>query len=352
MSTGSQHPEFKVNEKMQYRRLGPSGVRVSNLSIGGWLTIGGTVKGDPVKEIIQTAFENGINFIDVAEGYADGNSERELGRVLKELNIRRSDIVLSTKVFFGVRKGPNATGLSRKHIVEGLEESLERLQTSYVDVYFAHRPDPSVPMEEIVRAFNYCINAGRAHYWATSEWSATEIEEAYHVVDKFGLVGPIAEQAQHNLFHRDRPEVEYKPLYEKYGIKTTVWSALASGLLTGKYNDGIPENSRFYQHKDFFNKTLQSLETPEGKAKLEKIRALTKFAKEELDTGIIQLSLAFIAALPTTGTVILGASSAKQLEEQLLTLDVIPKMTPEIVEKIEAILQNKPKQPPSLRAKY
>jgi len=163
------------------------------------------------------------------------------------------------------------------------------------------------------------------------------------------LIGPIAEQAQHNLFHRERPEVEFKPLYEKYGIKTTVWSALASGLLTGKYNDGIPKGSRFDNHGTFFNDTIKKLESPEGKAKLEKIRTLTKFAKDELDTGIIQLSLAFIAALPTTGTVILGASSAKQLEEQLLALDVIPKMTPQVIEKIEEILDNKPKQPTSAR---
>lgn len=349
MSNETEYREFKINEKMQYRRLGPSGLRVSLLSIGGWLTIGGTVKGDPVKEIIQTAFDNGINFIDTAEAYAAGNSERELGRVIKELKIRRSDIVLTTKVFFGVRKGPNATGLSRKHIIEGLNESLERLQTDYVDVYFAHRPDPSVPMEEVVRAFNWCINAGKAHYWATSEWSAMELEEAFHIADKLGLIGPIAEQAQHNLFHRERPEAEYKPIYEKYGIKTTVWSALASGLLTGKYNDGIPKDSRFDNHKDFFNDTLKKLESPEGKAKLEKIRTLTKLAKDELDTGIIQLSLAIIASLPTTGTVILGASSAKQLEEQLLTLDVIPKITPEIIEKVEEILQNKPAQPKNMR---
>ncbi|KIM26099.1 hypothetical protein M408DRAFT_330859 [Serendipita vermifera MAFF 305830] len=349
MSNETEYREFKINEKMQYRRLGPSGLRVSLLSIGGWLTIGGTVKGDPVKEIIQTAFDNGINFIDTAEAYAAGNSERELGRVIKELKIRRSDIVLTTKVFFGVRKGPNATGLSRKHIIEGLNESLERLQTDYVDVYFAHRPDPSVPMEEVVRAFNWCINAGKAHYWATSEWSAMELEEAFRIADKLGLIGPIAEQAQHNLFHRERPEAEYKPIYEKYGIKTTVWSALASGLLTGKYNDGIPKDSRFDNHKDFFNDTLKKLESPEGKAKLEKIRTLTKLAKDELDTGIIQLSLAIIASLPTTGTVILGASSAKQLEEQLLTLDVIPKITPEIIEKVEEILQNKPAQPKNMR---
>ncbi|KAG8831124.1 hypothetical protein FRC20_008214, partial [Serendipita sp. 405] len=229
-----EYREFKMNPKMEYRRLGPSGLRVSSLSLGGWLTLGGTVKGDPVKDIVQAAFDNGINFIDVAESYAGGNSEREVGRVLKELNIRRSDIVLSTKVFFGVRKGPNATGLSRKHIFEGIHESLERLQTDYVDVYFAHRPDPSVPMEEVVRAFNWCINSGKALYWGTSEWSAREIEEAFHVANKFGLIGPIAEQPQHNLLHRQRPEVEFAPIYEKYGIKTTVWSCLASGKLTGK----------------------------------------------------------------------------------------------------------------------
>jgi len=349
MTSSQDYYEFKTNEKMEYRRLGPSGVRVSALSIGGWLTIGGTVNGDPVREIIKAALDNGINFIDVAEGYANGNSERELGRVLKELNVRRSDVVLSTKVFFGVRKGPNATGLSRKHIIEGLEESLERLQTSYVDVYFAHRPDPTVPMEEVVRAFNWCINAGKAHYWATSEWSAHEISEAYDVANRLNLVGPIAEQAQHNLLHRERPEVEYKPLYAKYGIKTTVWSALASGLLTGKYNDGIPEGSRFDQHKDFFKQRLQELQSPEGQAKLEKIRQLTKFAKDELDTGTIQLSLAVIASMPHTGTIILGCTSPKQLEEQLQTLDIIPKITPEVMEKVEAILQNKPTQPKNWR---
>ncbi|CAG7846100.1 Putative voltage-gated potassium channel subunit beta AltName: Full=K(+) channel subunit beta [Serendipita indica DSM 11827] len=337
--------EFKMNPKMEYRRLGPSGLRVSALSLGGWLTLGGTVKGDPVKEIVKKAWENGINFIDTAEAYAQGNSEREIGRVLKELKIRRSDLVLSTKVFFGVRKGPNATGLSRKHIIEGLHESLERLQTPYVDIYFAHRPDPTVPMEEVVRAFNYCINAGLAHYWATSEWSAREIEEAFHVADKLGLVGPIAEQAQHNLLHRERPEVEYAPIYAKYGIKTTVWSALASGKLTGKYNDGIPKDSRFANHSEFFKDTVAKLESPEGKAELDKIRALTKYAREELNTGIIPLSLAYIAAMPNTGTIILGASKPEQLDEQFEALDLIPRITEEVREKVEAILDNKPKEP-------
>ncbi|PVG02613.1 putative potassium channel beta subunit protein [Serendipita vermifera] len=342
MSSEQQYYEFKVNDKIEYRRLGPSGLRVSQVSLGGWLTLGGTVKGDPVKDIVKTALDNGINFIDTAEAYAQGNSERELGRVFKELNIRRSDIVLSTKVFFGVRKGPNATGLSRKHIIEGLTESLERLQTDYVDIYFAHRPDPTVPMEEIVRAFNYCINTGKAHYWATSEWSAVQLEEAFHVADKLGLIGPIAEQAQHNLFHRERPESEYLPIYEKYGIKTTVWSALASGLLTGKYNDGIPKGSRFDNHKDFFKNTIADLESPKGQQKLEKIRALTKYAEEELGAGIIQLALAYIIQMPNTGTVILGASSPQQLEDQLKVLDLLPKIDDAVREKVEAILDNKP----------
>ncbi|KAG8797414.1 hypothetical protein FRC16_008884 [Serendipita sp. 398] len=298
-----------------------------------------------IKDIVQAAFDNGINFIDVAESYAGGNSEREVGRVLKELNIRRSDIVLSTKVFFGVRKGPNATGLSRKHIFEGIHESLERLQTDYVDVYFAHRPDPSVPMEEVVRAFNWCINSGKALYWGTSEWSAREIEEAFHVANKFGLIGPIAEQPQHNLLHRQRPEVEFAPIYEKYGIKTTVWSCLASGKLTGKYNDGIPENSRFAQHSTFFKDTIAKLQSPEGQAELEKVRQLTQYAKEELNTGIVQLSLAYIAAMPQTGTIILGASTPEQLLEQLEALDLIPKIDEGVREKVEGILKNKPEGP-------
>jgi len=332
---------------MQFRRLGPSGLRVPVFSLGSWLTLGGTVTGDPVKEIIKLAYENGINMFDTAEGYAKGRSELEMGRVIKELGYRRTDMVITTKLFFGTRSGPNDTGLSRKHIIEGTQASLERLGLDYVDVIFAHRPDYSTPMEEIVRAFNYVIEKGWAFYWATSEWSARDIEEAYHVADKLNLIAPIAEQCQHHMFHRERPEREYAPLYKKYAIGTTVWSALASGLLTGKYNNGIPENSRFATHSDFFKDTLRSLNEEEGHTKIRKVQELTKLAETELGCSVTHLALAWVAKNPNTSTVILGATKPEQVLDNLKALDVIPKLTPEILNKIDAILDNKPAPTPS-----
>ncbi|KAG8219205.1 NADP-dependent oxidoreductase domain-containing protein [Butyriboletus roseoflavus] len=329
-------------KNMPFRRLGPSGLRVPVFSLGGWLTLGGTVIGDPVKEIIKVAYENGINMFDTAEGYAKGRSEVEMGRVINELGYRRTDLIITTKLFFGTRSGPNDTGLSRKHIIEGTQACLERLGLSYVDVIFAHRPDYSTPMEETVRAFNYVIEKGWAFYWATSEWSARDIEEAYHIADKLNLIPPIAEQCQHHMFHRERPEKEYAPLYKKYAIGTTVWSALASGFLTGKYNNGIPENSRFATHSDFFKDTLKSLSEEEGRAKISKVQRLTEFAETELGCSMSHLALAWIAKNPNTSTVILGASKPEQVLDNLKALDVIPKLTPEVLDKIEAILDNKP----------
>lgn len=319
---------------MPFRRLGPSGLRVPLLSLGGWLTIGGTVKGDPVKEIIKTAFENGINMFDTAEEYSGGKSEEEFGRVIKELGLRRSDIIVTTKIFWGPRKGPNDTGLSRKHIIEGAKDSLARLQLDYVDVIFAHRPDATVPMEEVVRAFNFVINQGWAFYWATSEWSAREIEEAYHMAARLNLIAPIAEQCLHNMFHRERPEKEYAPLYRNYGFATTTFSSLAGGILTGKYNDGIPENSRFAVHQ-FFKKNIDE-------EKIRKVRELTKLAEEELQTTPTALALAWVAKNPNTSTVILGASSPQQILDNLKALEVLPKLTDDIMAKIEKILDNKP----------
>jgi aryl-alcohol dehydrogenase-like predicted oxidoreductase len=212
----------------------------------------------------------------------------------------------------------------------------------YVDVIFAHRADTNVPMEEVVRAFNYVIEKGWAYYWATSEWSAEQIEEAYHVADKLNLIPPIAEQCQHNMFHRERPEKEYAKIYQSYNIGTTVWSALASGLLTGKYNDGIPTGSRFDVEKNFFSSAVKQLENPEGQEKIRKVRELTKLAEEELQTTPSALALAWIARNPNTSTVILGATKPEQLLENLKAIEIIPKLTPEILEKIEVILANKP----------
>ncbi|TCD60551.1 hypothetical protein EIP91_009867 [Steccherinum ochraceum] len=347
----SQHPVFDP-KGMPFRRLGGSGLRVPIFSYGGWLTVGGSVVGDPVKELIKTAFENGINMIDTAEAYAKGNSEVEIGRVLKELNYRRTDLVITTKLFWGLREGPNDGGLSRKHIIEGTKESLERLQVDYVDVIFAHRPDPTIPMEEVVRAFNWVIEKGWAFYWGTSEWSARELEEAYHVADKLGLIGPIAEQCRHNLLYRERPEKEYEPLYRKYQLGTTVFSALAQGLLTGKYNDGVPADSRWATEKEAqFKSHAARLSTPEGQADIAKVKALSEFAEKELGCTVTHLALAWVAANPNTSTVILGASKPEQLIDNLKALEVLPKLTPAVLAQIEEIAQSKP-TPVNLYGRY
>ncbi|KAJ7595986.1 voltage-gated potassium channel beta-2 subunit [Mycena floridula] len=328
-------------KNMLYRRLGPSGLRVPVFSLGSWLTYGGPVTGDPVKEIIKTAFENGINMFDTAEAYSSGKAEEEMGRVIKELGLRRTDLIITTKLFWGVRRGPNDGGLSRKHIIEGTKEALARLQLDYVDVLFAHRADVNVPMEEVVRAFNFVIDQGWALYWATSEWSAVQIEEAYHVATRLNLIPPIAEQCQHHMFHRERAEKEYAPLYKNHGISTTTWSSLASGLLTGKYNDGIPSGSRLDQNSEFLKNMITELKSPVGLEKIRKVKEMTKIA-EELGTSMACLALAWVAKNPNTGTVILGATKPEQVVENLKALEVIPKLTPEILERIEKVLENKP----------
>ncbi|KAJ6526816.1 NADP-dependent oxidoreductase domain-containing protein [Mycena capillaripes] len=340
-----EHPLFET-KGMPFRRLGNTGLRVPLLSLGGWLTLGGSVTGDPVKEIIQTAFENGINMFDTAEAYAKGKSELEMGRVIKELGYRRTDLVVTTKLFWGLRSGPNDGGLSRKHIIEGTQECLERLQMTYVDVLFAHRYDRTVPMEEIVRAFNYVIEKGWAFYWGTSEWSAHEIEEAHHVATKLNLIAPIAEQMQHNMFHRERPEKEYAPLYKNYGYGTTVWSPLASGMLTGKYNDGIPEGSRFATEAMFKGNAASKLASEEGLSQIAKVKELTKIA-ESLDSTPTALALAWLAKNPNTSTIILGVTSVPQLKQNLEALKLLPKLTDEHMAKIEEILNNKPEPFPT-----
>ncbi|KAH9928387.1 NADP-dependent oxidoreductase domain-containing protein [Fomitopsis serialis] len=324
-------------KNMVFRRLGPSGLRVPLFSLGGWLTLGGSVRGDPVREIIKTAFENGINMFDTAEGYAAGRSEEEMGRVIRELGLRRTDLIISTKLFWGPHEPQNGMGypgsilmFCPRSIVEGTKESLQRLGLDYVDVIFAHRPDNT----ETVRAFNFVINQGWAFYWGTSEWSAREIEEAHHVAEKLGLMGPVAEQCEHHMLHRDRPEAEYAPIYSKYGMGTTVFSALAGGLLTGKYNNGIPPDSRLAgEQEQWLKDRAKSLGEPEGQAMLAKIKALADVAEK-----VSHLALAWIARSPNTST-------PEQIVDNLKALEVIPKLTPAIVEKIEGILGNKPRHP-------
>ncbi|KAL2159357.1 hypothetical protein VTH06DRAFT_2360 [Thermothelomyces fergusii] len=327
---------------MKFRYLGNTGLQVSLFSLGGWLTLGGSQKGSIVKEILQTAWDHGIQTFDTAEGYANGESEVEMGKALQELGWPRDEYVLTTKIFFGTgRKEPNTRGLSRKHIIEGLKASLKRLQTPYVDVVFAHRPDPATPMLEIVQAFTLAINLNLAYYWGTSEWSAAQITEAIQLADKHNLIAPVVEQPQYNAFHRERFEVEYAPLFRQHGYGTTIWSPLASGLLTGKYNDGIPEGSRFDTNKDFFANTIKELQTEQGQAKIEKVRKLSKIA-ERLGATVTHLAIAWAAKNPNVSTVILGATKVEQVKDNLKALDLIDKLTPEILEEIEGVLQNKP----------
>ncbi|KIV93336.1 hypothetical protein, variant 2 [Exophiala mesophila] len=333
---------------MVFRHLGPTGLKVSVFSLGGWLTYGGTQKGKIVKEIMQTAWDHGVNFFDTAETYANGESEIEMGQALKELDWPRDEYVLSTKIFFGTgRKEPNTRGLSRKHVVEGLKSSLERLQQPYVDIVLAHRPDYATPMKEIVEGFTQVIrNLNLAYYWGTSEWSAQQITEATLIAEKYNLIAPIAEQPQYNAFHRERFEVEYAPLFQEYKYGTTIWSPLASGLLTGKYNDGIPEGSRFANHRDFFGSTVDSLQQPEGKAKIEKVRKLTKIA-ERLGGNTTQLALAWAASNPNVSTVILGATKVDQIVDNLAAIKLLPKLDAAVLKEIEEVLDNKPAAPPS-----
>lgn len=281
---------------------------------------------------------------DTAEIYSNGACEIEMGRALKELGWPRDEYVLTTKIFFGTgRKEPNTRGLSRKHIVEGLKSSLQRLQTPYVDIVFAHRPDPATPMLEIVEAFTQVIrNLNLAYYWGTSEWSAAQITEAIQLAEKHNLIAPVVEQPQYNAFHRERFEVEYAPLFKQYGYGTTIWSPLASGLLTGKYNDGIPEGSRFATNKAFFENTIKELQTPQGQAKIEKVRKLTKIA-EKLGASVTHLALAWAAKNPNVSTVILGATKPEQIVDNLKALELLDKLTPEVLAEIEEVLDNKPK---------
>ncbi|KAI9150549.1 putative voltage-gated potassium channel subunit beta [Paramyrothecium foliicola] len=333
---------------MKFRHLGPTGLKVSVFSLGGWLTYGGTQKGSIVKDIMQTAWNHGIQTFDTAEIYSNGACEIEMGQALKELDWPRDEYVLITKVFFGTgRKEPNTRGLSRKHVVEGLKSSLARLQTPYVDVVFAHRPDAATPMKEIVEGFTQVIrNLNLAYYWGTSEWSAAQITEATQIAERYNLIAPIAEQPQYNAFHRERFEVEYAPVFKQFEYGTTIWSPLASGLLTGKYNDGIPEDSRYATNKEFFENATKELQTEEGKAKIEKVKKLTAIA-ERLGAKVAHLALAWAASNPNVSTVILGATKIEQVEDNIKAVALLDKLTPEILEEIEGVLNNKPQPKPT-----
>ena len=330
---------------MEYRYLGDSGLKVSALSFGAWVTFGSQMNEEIAADCMHAAWDAGVNFFDNAEVYADGVAEEIMGAVLAKSGWKRSDYVVSTKIFWA-GEGPNDRGLSRKHIVEGTDAALARLQLDYVDLIFCHRADLHTPVEETVRAMNHVIDQGKALYWGTSEWPGERILEAYHVARRERLIPPLMEQPQYNLFHRDRVEREYAPLYERIGLGTTIWSPLASGLLTGKYNDGIPEGTRSTLEGYEWLQSRLAGETAEEK--IDKVRRLTSIANE-LDCTMAQLALAWCLTNPNVSTAITGASRPEQVKENMKAADVVEHLTPEVLEKIEEIVANKPKPEPDWR---
>jgi voltage-dependent potassium channel beta subunit len=323
---------------MEYRRMGRTGLQLSVLSYGSWVTFHKQINDNSADELMGVAYDNGINFFDNAEGYAFGESENMMGRVLKKKNWDRTSYTLSSKVYFGWRKEnkPNQTGLSRKHIVEACHEALGRLQTDYLDLYFCHRPDTGVPIEEVVWTMHNLIQQGKILYWGTSQWSAAEIMEAHRVAHQHHLIAPTVEQPQYNMFERFKMEQDYLPVFKNVGLGTTIWSPLAAGFLTGKYNNGIPEDSRLaIEGFDWLkNRWIQD-------AKLEKVKKLAVLA-DELGVSLAALSIAWTIKNPNTTTAILGATKKEQLTENLKALDAVSFLSDDVLVKIEGILLNKP----------
>lgn len=323
---------------MEYRRMGRTGLQLSVLSYGSWVTFHKQINDNSADELMGVAYDNGINFFDNAEGYAFGESENMMGRVLKKKNWDRTSYTLSSKVYFGWRKEnkPNQTGLSRKHLVEACHEALGRLQTDYLDLYFCHRPDTGVPIEEVVWTMHNLIQQGKILYWGTSQWSAAEIMEAHRVAHQYHLIAPTVEQPQYNMFERFKMEQDYLAVFKNVGLGTTIWSPLAAGFLTGKYNNGIPADSRLaIEGFDWLkNRWIQD-------AKLEKAKKLAVLA-DELGVSLAALSIAWTIKNPNTTTAILGATKKEQLTENLKALDALTVLSDDIVVKIEGILQNKP----------
>ena len=328
---------------MEYRHLGPSGLKVSLLSYGNWITSASDQDQTLSNDVIARCLEYGINFFDTAEVYASGKAEEILGNSLKALKVPREDVVVSTKVFWRSREGkePNSQGLSRKKVIESLNKSLSRLQLDYADIVFAHRYDHQTPMEEICRAFDWVINNGKAFYWGTSEWTADQVMEAYAICEKYNLHKPIAEQPQYNMLHRQRFELDYELLFEKYKMGTTVWSPLAGGILTGKYVKGIEKGTR--ADKAIANvRKFKELHSEENKEKGERVfRELGEIAFQ-LDCSLAQLALAWVLKNKDVSTAIFGVSRVQQVDDNVKAIQVYKKITPEIEERIDHILGNKP----------
>jgi voltage-dependent potassium channel beta subunit len=315
---------------MQYNKLGRSGIRLSEIGFGSWITFAKQLGAKEVKEFMHVAFDHGVNFFDNAEGYSHGEAESLMGVAIKEF--RREDLVLSTKIFWG-GNGPNDTGLSRKHLLEGTKNSLNRLDIDYVDLLYCHRPDAETPMEETVLAMDYLVRNGYALYWGTSEWSEAQIESAFQTADDLNCIKPSMEQPKYNLFYRDRLEKEYLPLFDKYGLGTTTWSPLASGILSGKYDHGIPRDSRLANEAWLIPDNFQQ--------QVDKVKELAKLA-QELGCSVAELAIAWCLKNPHVSSVITGATQIPQLLDNLGALDVKSKLTDDIMKKINGITHKTP----------
>jgi voltage-dependent potassium channel beta subunit len=326
---------------MEYRRLGKSGLKVSELSLGSWVTFGKQVDESEAMALMGLAYDAGINFFDNAEGYEAGESEALMGAALEKLGWSRDSYAVSSKVFWGGDK-PTQRGLSKKHVTEACHAALKRLRVDYLDLYFCHRPDIDTPIEETVWAMHNLITQGKVLYWGTSEWSAQQLTEAWAVAKDLKITPPVMEQPQYNLFVREKVEGDYLPLYDLMGLGTTIWSPLASGILTGKYNDGIPADSRL--NLPGYEWLKKSLESEEGQQRLDKVKQLAALSGE-IGMPIHHLALLWCLQNPHVSTVILGASRRSQLEDNLSALEGKSKLTPDVNERIEAIMGNKPAAP-------
>ena len=327
---------------MEYRKLGRSGLQVSALSFGSWVSFSKQINDKVAEELMGIAYDNGINFFDNAEVYALGESEKMMGRVLKKKKWDRSSYIVSSKAFWGWRgkdNKPNQTGCSRKHLIEACNEALQRLQVDYLDLFFCHRPDKNTPIEETVWAMNHLIQQGKILYWGTSEWSGVEIMEAHRVAQHYRLIGPTMEQPQYNMFEREKLDKELLDVFRNVGLGTTIWSPLASGLLSGKYNDGIPKGSRFAL--EGFDWLKDRWITDD---KIKKVKKLSELA-DKLDITTAALSIAWCLKNPNVSTVILGATKKQQLLANLKSLDALPKLSTEVMGKIESIIKTKPTLP-------
>ncbi|MGH8214222.1 MAG: potassium channel beta subunit family protein [Rhodanobacteraceae bacterium] len=322
---------------MQYRRLGTSGLQLSALSFGAWVTFGRQLDRNKARDLLACAFEHGINYFDNAETYAGGMAETIMGDVLADLRLPRDAYCVSSKVFFGAVDDPKPTqrGLSRKHVVDACHQALKRLRVEYLDCYFCHRSDPDTPVAETVWTMDTLIRQGKVLYWGTSEWPAETIREANEVAARHNLHAPTMEQPQYNLLHRERVEAEYAPLYREFGMGTTIWSPLASGVLTGKYADGVPGDSRLALPG--YEWLRQRIESPDGRADMARVKKLLPIA-QELGVSPAQFAIAWCLKNPHVSTVILGATRREQLEENLGALDALGKLDDDVMKRIDTAL--------------